>query len=348
MANKKRPGQRPRPQGAGGQGSGPRPGAASSGAPAGDQTGDAQPGAAPQGSAARARAAQTGAKPAGSGSRPSGARPGANPPRIPVQYGPKNSSIRRTSVASSRPTKSNNRTQLIIAVTAILVIGAVVITGVLLNRANAVIPDDGYGKPKTAVASIDNGAIVVTGNGGGATLDVYEDMICPACAEFEKRYEQQIAKAIDERGLTVRYHFLTFLDQTSGSKNYSSRAAAALMCTADKLGSTKAVWTNLHSTLMSPGVQPTEGAAADLTDNDLNTRIIAAATDAGLAGNAPAVLAATACVTNGEMKAAVVSGYDASKATLTPLVGGVASPVVVRNGAVVNINETEWLSDILG
>lgn len=292
----------------------------------------------------------SGSSPAGKAIRSPGIQPGATPPaRTAVGNGPQGSAIRRQSVAANRGEVSNNKTQLYILGAAVLVILAVVVVGIVWNKNSQKAENDGYGNARNSVATIDaGGTITVSYNDPPLTIDIYEDPICPYCGALERQYGQQIAQAVDEGKLGVRYHLLTFLDGSSGSGSYSSRASAALMCAATNLGSTPGLWTALHTTLYSVDVQPTEGQTSDMTDAELNTRIEQAAAGAGLAADSSGVAAARSCVDNGSMAPTVKAQYDASATTLTAVTGGVRSPVVLRDGVSVNTNETPWLTTLLG
>ena len=98
------------------------------------------------------------------------------------------------------------------------------------------------------------------------TLDIYEDALCPICAEFERQYGQQINQAIDNGTLAVNYHMLNFLNKSSFSGDYSSRAAAALLCVAQQSGAQPGVYLAFHSALFSSDHQPEEGGSSDLTN----------------------------------------------------------------------------------
>ena len=287
-----------------------------------------------------------------SGSRPAGgARPGSKPgiqpggkaPRTAVQYGPAGSTMSKRAAGG----KTGNRTQLIIGGVALVVILAVVIGGILLNRTNTSTKNEGYGPSKSGTVTIADGVITLSAGTAGKPLDLYEDPICPACGLFEQQYGQQIAQAVDEGKLIVNYHPLTFLNQASASGDYSTRANAALMCTAEHLGSVKGLWSSLHTTLFSADVQPEESGGEDMTNDQLNERITTAATGAGVQTGDADLTAATSCVSSGEMIATVTSAVDTSNATLTALVGGVRSPVVVANGTVLNPDDGNWLTDFL-
>ncbi len=264
-----------------------------------------------------------------------------------MQYGPAGSALRKQAETGVRP-RGGSRAQLIIGGVAIVVIAVVVIVGILLNRSNTETKNEGYGSSKASVAALNNGVVTLgTGAAGAKAVDVYEDPLCPICGAFEQQYGQQIAQSVDEGKLTVNYHFLNFLDKGSASKDYSTRAAAALYCTAQDLGSVKGVWASLHTTLYAKDVQPAENASSDLSNDQLNERITAAATGLGVAADSPQLAAAKTCVTSGEMLPTVKTSYDASAATLTSVIQRVATPAVIYNGAAVGIDNGAWLTNLL-
>ncbi|MEO5832453.1 MAG: thioredoxin domain-containing protein [Nakamurella sp.] len=268
--------------------------------------------------------------------------------RTAVGSGPKGSARQRQSVAPGS-SGGNNRTQLIIWGAAIAVIVAVIVVGIVWNISNNKVENAGYGTAAKSTVTMDaNGIITMSVGAPTASFDVYEDPLCPYCADFERKYGQQIAQAVDDGKVAVNYHLLNFLDQGSGSGDYSSRATGAMMCAATNIGSTPGAWASLHSKLYEDGVQPTENSVSDMTNEQLAQYVTGAATGAGLAPDAAPVTAAVSCVNSGAMLPTVTTAYNVSAATLTQLVGGVRSPVIVSNGALVDPGQTTWLSTITG
>ncbi|MEW2634666.1 thioredoxin domain-containing protein [Streptomyces sp. NPDC048389] len=67
--------------------------------------------------------------------------------------------------------------------------------------------------------------------GKGKTVDVYEDLRCPACAAFEQTSGEKLKKAAEDGKLTLRVHLGAIIDGNmggSGSKNAISALGAAL------------------------------------------------------------------------------------------------------------------------
>jgi protein-disulfide isomerase len=272
-----------------------------------------------QGKSGGAANRQAAAKPSGAGRKPAAGR---------------------QSVAAARQSTSSNRTQLIIGGIAIAVIIAIIAIGLVMNKKESAIQSEGYGASTQSVATESNGIVTVSkpGTTPGTTIDVYEDALCPVCAEFERQFGQQINKALDEGTLAVNFHMLTFLDTQSFSQDYSTRASAALLCVAQQGGSTPGVYMKYHSTLLDSGTQPEERGTADLTNEQL----------AELATSSGAPAGAAECITSGQNIAAAEAAATASTETLRQATGGqVATPTVVHNGAPVQLS-VDWLSTLLG
>ena len=253
----------------------------------------------------------------------------------------KQQSISRKSVAQARTSNTNNRTQLIIGAVAIVVIAAIIIIGIVMNQKATAVQNAGYGASTKSVATETGGVVTVSNPTAAGTspkvIDLYEDALCPVCAEFEAQFGQQINQAVDEGKLTVNVHMLTFLDPRSFSQTYSTRAAAAMLCVAQKDGSQSGVYLGFHSALFASGTQPTEGGTSDLSDQQL----------ADLATSKGASDAAAQCITSGQNVAAATAADKSSTATLSTATGGqVATPTVVQNGTPVKIS-ADWLTTLL-
>lgn len=284
----------------------------------------------------------------GSGATGKGAQPkAANPKATPAQAGkgaagkgapPRKATGRESVAAARRSSSGNNRTQLIIGAVAVVVIIAIIIFGLVLNKKETAIQGEGYGPSTQSVATASDGVVTVMKAGAtpGITIDVFEDALCPICSEFESQFGQQMNQAIDEGKLAVNYHMLNFLNPRSFSGDYSTRAAAALLCVAQEGGSQPGLYLGLHSTLFSTGTQPVEGGTSDLS----NEQLAALATTAG----APA--AAAECITAGTNIDAANTAAEASSATLSAATGRVATPTVLHNGAPVSTT-VDWLSTLL-
>ncbi|PTT59466.1 DsbA family protein [Arthrobacter sp. HMWF013] len=92
----------------------------------------------------------------------------------------------------------------------------------------------------------------------------YIDFICPVCLRFENTYNEALTTLRNEGKITMEYRPLGFLDRQS-STNYSSRAANAAACVADKAPDKYAEYVNVLF-----ANQPAEGGAG-LSDDKLKS-----------------------------------------------------------------------------
>ena len=247
----------------------------------------------------------------------------------------------RQSVAAARVSSSNNRTQLIIGGVAIAVILIIIGVGVVFTQRQAAVQGEGYGGSTQSVASANADGVVNVIKPGAkpkVTIDIYEDALCPICAQFEKQFGQQINQAVDEGTLAVNYHMLTFLDPKSFSGTYSTRAAAALLCVAQEDGTEAGRYLGFHSASFNPDTQPEESGTEDLS----NEQLAALATSNGASADA------ATCITTGANAAAAEASATTSTATLSAATNGrVGTPTVVKDGAPVPELTADWLSNLL-
>jgi protein-disulfide isomerase len=251
----------------------------------------------------------------------------------------------RQSVAAARQTKPNsNRTQLIIGAVAVALIAIVVIVGLVLNKKQNASPVTDYPKSVSSTSTVKDGIITVTGppSGTGVTnIDLYEDGLCPACQAFEGQFGQQIMKAVDQGKLTVRYHFLNFLNPKSASKDYSTRASAAFQCVGavPAAQAPKGLFLNFHTTMFSSGTQPAEGGKTDLSNADI----------AAIAVKSGAPPAAATCITSGANIDQAKTTATASAATLAALApnGAYGTPSATKDGQLLDLNDPAWLTNLL-
>ncbi|KNH16180.1 DSBA oxidoreductase [Arthrobacter sp. ZBG10] len=92
----------------------------------------------------------------------------------------------------------------------------------------------------------------------------YVDFICPVCKRFEDTYNEALTGLRNEGKISLEYRPLGFLDRQS-STNYSSRAANAAACVADKAPDKYGEYVD---TLFTN--QPAEGGAG-LSDDKLKS-----------------------------------------------------------------------------
>ncbi len=68
---------------------------------------------------------------------------------------------------------------------------------------------------------------------GPARVDVFIDFLCPFCRRFELSSGPALARLTADGQISLAYHPMNFLDEAS-TTNYSTRAAAASGCAADR------------------------------------------------------------------------------------------------------------------
>lgn len=139
-----------------------------------------------------------------------------------------------------------------------------------------------------------------------AVISLYEDFLCPACANLEKNFGSTVNNLVDTGAAAVDYHMVAILDRPQ-NQNYSSRAGAAAYCVADD--STDA-FRRFHAALYSPQIQPREDASTFPDNNQL----IELARQAGAGGNV------ANCINSGKYLALVKGMAAAGKISATPTV----------------------------
>lgn len=68
---------------------------------------------------------------------------------------------------------------------------------------------------------------------GSVRVDAFIDFLCPFCRRFELSSGPTLARLVADGQVSLVYHPMNFLDEAS-TTNYSSRAAAASGCAADR------------------------------------------------------------------------------------------------------------------
>ncbi|HEX5566526.1 MAG TPA: thioredoxin domain-containing protein [Streptomyces sp.] len=117
---------------------------------------------------------------------------------------------------------------------------------------------------KPANATGENGTTVVLGDKDAKkTIDVYEDMRCPACANFEQVLGERLKKGADEGKYKLQFHFGGIIDGNfggDGSKNATSALGAALNVSTE-------AFSEYHSLLYTAEYHPAENQDK-FADND--------------------------------------------------------------------------------
>ncbi|GIH12908.1 DsbA family protein [Rugosimonospora africana] len=111
----------------------------------------------------------------------------------------------------------------------ILVVAALLLAGVAGWRAYEHEKPKGYPAP-TRVNGDGDGILISSGQ---VRVDVYEDLNCQRCKDFEASAHDAIEKLVASRRITLTYHPIAILDQSSNPPGYSTQAASAAACAAD-------------------------------------------------------------------------------------------------------------------
>ncbi|MFC9837115.1 DsbA family protein [Rhodococcus sp. NPDC127530] len=235
------------------------------------------------------------------------------------------------------PQPESSRSTYILGGLAVLVIAVLVIGGVIWQSNRSKPRNDGYGgvqNSEVQVALQDDGVVRLGRPDAATTVDLFEDPMCPYCAELENKNGQELAQAIDDGKVAVRYHILNFLDQLSASGDYSTRAVAASECIAES-GDALA-YSAFHAALFSPSNQPKENGSSDHTNEEL----------AQIAGDAGASDAAAQCITTGAKVEQARAHAEAGRQALAAS-GATGTPAVVEDGTVIDaLSNENWVSQL--
>lgn len=241
-------------------------------------------------------------------------------------------------VRSARPAVSGGsggpRT-IIVAAVVVAVLAAAVVGGVLWQRSRSEAPAV---SPKQVAAAypvqIDAGVVVAGKPEAPVTVDVYEDMLCPACRLFEERDGAAIERELAAGTVRVRYHLLNLLDDKSNPPGYSLDSGSATMCAAE-FGQ----FPSYHASLFAS--QPREGGRGHSVDQLVRLGRDVGITDPGF----------ESCVRDGTHEAAVraqLTSASADPLLQRPGPGGgryFGTPTIVVGGKVVDLSNGNWLAD---
>jgi len=177
--------------------------------------------------------------------------------------------------------------------------------------------------------------VYVGSSAAPTTIDIFNEPICPPCGSFIRSNAGDIDTAVNNKKLAVRYHLLSFLDDKSHSKNYSTRAVAATYCVAGQAN--PKLYADFYSGLFASTFQPQEGGAEDRTDGEL-------AQLAKTVGVDPAVIN---CIKSGADVGTAKAKIAAGDATLAGLDAN-GTPFVWDGSKVVNYQDPGWLTKLIG
>lgn len=176
-------------------------------------------------------------------------------------------------------------------------------------------------------------------------ISIFEDAMCPYCGDVERTNGEEIVQAIENGKLQVTYHILDFLNGLSASKDYSTRAAGALLAIASSAmpaDQKQSAWLAVHTAIFSE--QPKENGSSDPSNEDLAALAKDAAADAGAPLPGDVVTAIGAGAKTEAAKAQAQAGSELMRAA-----GGRGTPTVIRgDGAVLNaLQYPGWVTQIL-
>jgi len=231
--------------------------------------------------------------------------------------------------------RSNNKgmlyTVLALVAIAVLVLGGVIFFAKKGGEANPIT----FGETADPKIEITPEGVIAVGETDAPLVQMWEDFMCPACGNFEGQNGERIASAVEEGKVRVEFHTMNFLDRSSGSGEYSTRALAAMQCVAAKDSLT--TFFDVKNAFFAQ--QPTEGGG-DRTATELAD----AAKAAG--ANDDSVECIGNVESNGGMDKAKDTA-DNSQQSIREVTDRASTPTVAYDGEVVDIANPAWLDEIL-
>jgi protein-disulfide isomerase len=220
-----------------------------------------------------------------------------------------------------------------LAIAAVVLVVAVVAGLVIAWQNSSSSSSEGSAAPVAATYQATRDGAVVTAGAptAPATVDVYEDFLCPACQQFEKIYGDEITTALNQGKVKVNYHLIAILEQRSTPPGYSSLAGGAGLCAAEA-----GVFPAFHARLFAE--QPPEGGPGKTAQE-----LVAIGQQLGAKGDF------AACVNDAANGQAILDATNAAAANPAVAPGGrLSTPTVLLNGAQVEINDSNWLKNATG
>jgi protein-disulfide isomerase len=212
---------------------------------------------------------------------------------------------KRAAEAAARAAAERRRRSIVAAVVAgvVVVVGLVIAVVVQSQRtstaANAAVP----------AHTVDSGHVIVVGSTTApVTVDLYEDLQCPNCKNFEDASGKTLAQLVAAGTVQAHYHPMAFLDNATNNR-YSTRALNAAAAVEDAAGPT--AFQKFHDLLYAN--QPPE-TGTGLTD----AQLIAYAHQAG--ATAPKVDSEIKNLTFGDWVKTVTDQASKDGVTGTPTV----------------------------
>jgi protein-disulfide isomerase len=235
------------------------------------------------------------------------------------------------------PAGGGNRRGIAVALAVVILLVAAVAAGVLWQRSRSG-PGPAQATPVAAEypVALADGVVMAGKDSAGVTVDIYEDFLCPACGEFEKRDGAAIEDALAAGTVQVRYHIVNILDDLSNPPGYSTDAANAALCAAEA-----GEFPGYHASLF--GSQPREGGRGYTDDQLVQLGRDLGITSAGF----------ESCVRTGSHDGDVraqeqaATSSESLRRSFPDGRRGFATPTVVVDGKIVDIGSASWLPNAI-
>jgi serine/threonine-protein kinase len=227
----------------------------------------------------------------------------------------------------SAPPARNRKPWLLAGAAALLAVVLVVVLIIWL------LPDSSPPANTVKLQVLDDGVSVGAAD-APTTIDVFNEPICPKCADFIRSYSTDLQTAIDDKKITVRYHLLNLLDDASASRDYSTRALAASLCVAST--DDPKLYTDFYAGLFANDFQPEENGSTDPSDSDL----------ADLAESLGASNAVKICITSGQNLSAAKTKASNASHTLESLMSEPTTPQVFNGTTQIDTSDSSWLDNL--
>ena len=236
---------------------------------------------------------------------------------------------------STKALQTNSNRGMLLVVAALIAIAVLVLGGVIFftQRGGESNPIE-FGQTADPQIEITEQGVVAVGDTAAPTVQIWEDFMCPACGSFEQQFGERLAQEVEGGNLRVEYHMLNFMDRQSGSGGYSTRALAAVQCSAanDSLDT----FFDVKNAFFAQ--QPAGGG--DLTESQL----------ANAADSAGASDDSVACIGNVESNGGTDKAADTannSQRTIQEVTSNVSTPTVAFEGETVEFSNPAWIDQIV-
>lgn len=167
---------------------------------------------------------------------------------------------RAAAIRKEQEATERRRRTVVITVVVGVVLALLLAAGYAIQSAR-----DTTGQAATPPRGVVDGYAVPRGDASApVTVTVYEDFMCPFCADFEAQSRSTLQEYVDAGDVQVHYRVLSFLDDASSGTEYSTRAMSALGVVLDTSGPDVAA--TFHDLLFEN--QPEEGSEG-LSDDEL-------------------------------------------------------------------------------